>query len=171
MADDESIFLNKDYLYELVGCDELSTEEQIITEYKIKAKTLHPDKNSGDDEEFIRLNKAKEILCDKEQRKKYDFWRRSGLAIPFDAWLKTDKFNRMSFHWAPKPKKEKMIESCHKESGICNNEDDIVAAETSRKRKGDGNGCDAVAQKISPARGWERKTDDSKLNKFRNYMI
>ena len=54
MADDESIFLNKDYLYELVGCDELSTEEQIITEYKIKAKTLHPDKNSGDDEEFIR---------------------------------------------------------------------------------------------------------------------
>ena len=67
----------------------------------------------------MRLNKAKEILCDKEQRKKYDFWRRSGLAIPFDAWLKTDKFNRMSFHWAPKPKKEKMIESCHKESGIC----------------------------------------------------
>ena len=42
----------------------------------------------------MRLNKAKEILCDKEQRKKYDFWRRSGLAIPFDAWLKTDKLNQ-----------------------------------------------------------------------------
>ena len=45
-----------DYLYKLLGCDELSSEEQIIAEYKIKAKALHPDKNSGDIEttdEFI----------------------------------------------------------------------------------------------------------------------
>jgi DnaJ family protein C protein 12 len=45
-----------DYLYKLLGCDELSSEEQIIREYKIRAKALHPDKNSGDIEttnEFI----------------------------------------------------------------------------------------------------------------------
>ena len=38
---------DKDYLYKLLGCDELSSEEQIIAEYKTKAKALHPDKNSG----------------------------------------------------------------------------------------------------------------------------
>jgi DnaJ family protein C protein 12 len=45
-----------DYLYKLLGCDELSSEEQITREYKIRAKALHPDKNSGDIEttnEFI----------------------------------------------------------------------------------------------------------------------
>ena len=47
---------DKDYLYKLLGCDELSSEEQIIAEYKTKAKALHPDKNSGGvetTEEFI----------------------------------------------------------------------------------------------------------------------
>jgi DnaJ family protein C protein 12 len=39
---------HKDYLYNLLDCDELSSEEQIVTEYKIKAKALHPDKHSGD---------------------------------------------------------------------------------------------------------------------------
>lgn len=43
----ESVKIDKDYLYKLFGCDELSSEEQIITEYKIKAKALHPDKNNG----------------------------------------------------------------------------------------------------------------------------
>ena len=45
-----------DYLYKLLGCDELSSEEQITKEYKLKAKALHPDKNCGDVEttnEFI----------------------------------------------------------------------------------------------------------------------
>lgn len=31
-------------LYEILGCDELSSQEQIIAEYKIRAKALHPDK-------------------------------------------------------------------------------------------------------------------------------
>ena len=59
MADPDSSFRNKDYLYELMGCDELSTAEQIITEYKIRAKNLHPDKNSGKEEftkEFVRYS-------------------------------------------------------------------------------------------------------------------
>lgn len=37
--------LDKEYLYKLLGCVELSSDEQIITEYKIKAKASHPDKN------------------------------------------------------------------------------------------------------------------------------
>ena len=47
---------DKDYLYKFLGCDELSSEQQIIAEYKTKAKAIHPDKNSGDVEttdEFI----------------------------------------------------------------------------------------------------------------------
>ena len=58
------------------------------------------------------MTKAKEILCDKKKRKQYDSWRRSGLDISFDLWLKTDQTNHVSMHWAPIPKKKKMIESC-----------------------------------------------------------
>ncbi|CAB4009520.1 Hypothetical predicted protein, partial [Paramuricea clavata] len=60
----------------------------------------------------LRLTKAKEILCDKKKRQQYDSWRRSGLDISFDVWLKTDQSNHMSMHWAPHPKKKKMIENC-----------------------------------------------------------
>ena len=64
-----------------------------------------------------RLAKAKEILCDKKKRKQYDSWRRSGLDISFDLWLKTEQTNHVSMHWAPVPKKKKMIESCESSVG------------------------------------------------------
>lgn len=37
-------------LYELLGCDELSTKEQINAEFKQRAKKLHPDKRPEDSE-------------------------------------------------------------------------------------------------------------------------
>ena len=40
----------EDY-YSVLGCDPSSSEEQILTEYRIRAKESHPDK-MGDTEEF-----------------------------------------------------------------------------------------------------------------------
>ena len=48
---------NEDY-YAIIGCDESATVEQILVEYKIRAKSCHPDKNSHDpesQEQFQRL--------------------------------------------------------------------------------------------------------------------
>ncbi|ESN90821.1 hypothetical protein HELRODRAFT_137446, partial [Helobdella robusta] len=74
--------------YDIVGCNELSSKEQIQTEYRKKAKELHPDKNltSTSDKSFKELLKAKETLCDAEKRLTYDNWRKSGLKIPFEVW-------------------------------------------------------------------------------------
>ena len=41
--------------------------EQIITEYRLKAKQYHPDKNLNNPnatEEFVMLQVAKDVLCD-----------------------------------------------------------------------------------------------------------
>lgn len=35
--------------YKLLGCDELSTKEQINSEFKQRAKKLHPDKRPEDE--------------------------------------------------------------------------------------------------------------------------
>ncbi|XP_006620307.1 J domain-containing protein isoform X2 [Apis dorsata] len=79
----------EDY-YALLSCDESSTVEQITAEYKLLALQYHPDKNEGDKEaerKFQQLKHAKEVLCDPEQRSKYDKWRHSGIAISYKQWL------------------------------------------------------------------------------------
>lgn len=51
MEDFYDTLLNKikeDDFYALLGCDELSTTEQINAEFRQKAKLHHPDKNPGD---------------------------------------------------------------------------------------------------------------------------
>ncbi|XP_039552193.1 dnaJ homolog subfamily C member 12 isoform X2 [Passer montanus] len=78
----------EDY-YNLLGCDELSTVEQILAEYKIKALECHPDKHPGNPkavEDFQRLQQAKETLTNAESRARYDHWRRSRVAVPFQQW-------------------------------------------------------------------------------------
>ncbi|XP_063262479.1 dnaJ homolog subfamily C member 12 isoform X2 [Prinia subflava] len=86
----------EDY-YNLLGCDELSTVEQILAEYKIKALECHPDKHPGNPkavENFQRLQQAKETLTNEESRARYDHWRRS-----------------KSMHWAVQGKKDQMLEA------------------------------------------------------------
>ncbi|XP_050194655.1 dnaJ homolog subfamily C member 12 isoform X2 [Myiozetetes cayanensis] len=78
----------EDY-YNLLGCDELSTVEQILAEYKIKALECHPDKHPGNPkavESFQKLQQAKEVLTNEESRARYDYWRRSKITIPFQQW-------------------------------------------------------------------------------------
>ena len=42
-------------------------------------------------EEFVKLNKAQEVLLDAEMRSKYDQWIGSGLQISFEDWLGLEK--------------------------------------------------------------------------------
>ena len=74
---------SKDF-YAILGCDELSSTEQIQTEYKMRVLDCHPDKHPNDAnaaERFTILQHAKEVLCDTEQRANYDKWKNSGINI------------------------------------------------------------------------------------------
>uniref|UniRef100_A0A4X1TPL6 DnaJ homolog subfamily C member 12 n=1 Tax=Sus scrofa TaxID=9823 RepID=A0A4X1TPL6_PIG len=78
----------EDY-YTLLGCDELSSVEQILAEFKVRALECHPDKhpeNSKAVETFQKLQNAKEILTNEASRARYDHWRRSQISMPFQQW-------------------------------------------------------------------------------------
>ncbi|KAF6108283.1 DnaJ heat shock protein family (Hsp40) member C12 [Phyllostomus discolor] len=133
---------NEDY-YMLLGCDELSSVEQILAEFKVRALECHPDKhpeNSKADlgvkseclskipasfahissqneislprtvETFQKLQKAKEILTNEESRARYDHWRRSQIAMPFQQWEALSDSVKTSMHWAVRGKKDLMLE-------------------------------------------------------------
>ena len=51
---------NEDY-YAILGCDESATVEQILVEYKIRAKSCHPDKNSHDPESQERFQRLLQV--------------------------------------------------------------------------------------------------------------
>ncbi|CAF4124396.1 unnamed protein product [Adineta steineri] len=77
-----------DDYYAILGCDELSND-QIQAEYRVRALQLHPDKNLDDPkamERFKKLQEAKEVLCDDNQRKQYDCWRNSHITVPWKIW-------------------------------------------------------------------------------------
>ncbi|XP_004470563.1 dnaJ homolog subfamily C member 12 [Dasypus novemcinctus] len=103
---------SEDY-YILLGCDELSSVEQILAEFKIRALECHPDKhpeNSKAVETFQKLQKAKEILTNEESRARYDHWRRSQISIPFQQWEALSDSVKTSMHWAVRSKKDLMLE-------------------------------------------------------------
>lgn len=102
----------EDY-YTLLGCDELSSVEQILTEFKLRALECHPDKhpeNSKAVETFQKLQKAKDILTNDESRARYDHWRRSQVSMPFQQWEALSDSVKMSMHWAVRSKKDLMLE-------------------------------------------------------------
>lgn len=102
----------EDY-YTLLGCDELSSVEQILTEFKLRARECHPDKhpeNSKAVETFQKLQKAKDILTNDESRARYDHWRRSQVSMPFQQWEALSDTVKTSMHWAVRSKKDLMLE-------------------------------------------------------------
>lgn len=102
----------EDY-YTLLGCDELSSVEQILAEFKVRALECHPDKhpeNSKAVEMFQKLQKAKEILTNEESRARYDHWRRSQISMPFQQWEALSDSVKTSMHWAVRSKKDLMLE-------------------------------------------------------------
>ncbi|XP_021528496.1 dnaJ homolog subfamily C member 12 [Aotus nancymaae] len=106
----------EDY-YTLLGCDELSSVEQILAEFKVRALECHPDKhpeNSKAVETFQKLQKAKEILTNEESRAHYDHWRRSQISMPFQQWEALNDSVKTSMHWAVRGKKDLMLEESDK---------------------------------------------------------
>lgn len=91
-----------DDLYEIMGCQPTSTDDQIMAEYRARALTLHPDKCGPQyGKQFYRLQRAKEILLDHKRRRDYDRWRTSGLSITYRRWthLKQNGTLHGSMHW------------------------------------------------------------------------
>ncbi len=68
--------LNNDELpnyYGIIGVEKDATPEEIKKKFRELAKKTHPDKTKEDsEEEMAELNKAYEILSNKESREKYD---------------------------------------------------------------------------------------------------
>lgn len=58
-------------LYERLGLEPCATEEQIKSAHRKAVKAAHPDQG-GDEEKFLELQQAFEILIDPEKRKRYD---------------------------------------------------------------------------------------------------
>jgi molecular chaperone DnaJ len=60
--------------YKTLGISRSATPEQIKNRYRELAKKLHPDKSKGEntDETMAEINKAYEILSQKERKEKYD---------------------------------------------------------------------------------------------------
>lgn len=64
--------VKKNYcLYDILGVDKGCSDEEIKKAYRKKALKYHPD-TGGDIKIFEVINKAYEILSDKEKREKYD---------------------------------------------------------------------------------------------------
>lgn len=160
----------QDY-YGLLGCDELSSTEQILNEYKIRALACHPDKHLDNPRavaDFQKLQEAKEVLCNEAKRKNYDLWKRSGVTIPFHDWQALNDSVKTSMHWAVRNKKEPMLEASKPEA--------LVASQA-----GD---CEQDAPGIASCEDVPSSSDychrrfrfaaespSSLLQKFRNYEI
>ncbi|XP_034041382.1 dnaJ homolog subfamily C member 12 isoform X2 [Thalassophryne amazonica] len=161
----------EDY-YSLLGCDELSSTEQILNEFKIRALACHPDKNlecPSAVANFQKLQEAKEVLCDESKRKNYDLWRRSGVTIPFHDWQVLQDSVKTSMHWVVRNKKEPMLEGASAESPVSSQAeasscDDDAPSNSSYESTSTANYC------YRRFRG-TTESPPSLLQKFRNYEI
>ncbi|BFZ21852.1 hypothetical protein BsWGS_24891 [Bradybaena similaris] len=80
-----SIYAGKDF-YSLLGVDKGASVKEIRKAFKKLAISKHPDKNvdsPGAHDEFIKINRAYEVLKDEDLRKKYDQHGEEGLKDNF----------------------------------------------------------------------------------------
>ncbi|NP_001314717.1 dnaJ homolog subfamily C member 12 [Danio rerio] len=153
----------EDY-YGLLGCDELSTTEQIVNEFKVKALACHPDKHPENPkavEQFQKLQEAKEVLTDEKKRKSYDLWLRSQIKIPFGEWRALSDSVKTSMHWAVKAKKEPMLEAAEDSNPSDENTVQEKPSEASLPSS------DYWHQRFR----WAGEAPTGLLQKFRNYEI
>ncbi|XP_071829687.1 dnaJ homolog subfamily C member 12-like [Apostichopus japonicus] len=156
---------DEDDFYKVLGCDESSTMEQIMTEYKALARECHPDKRPNDPEaaeRFSKIQKAREVLGNEESRADYDKWRRSGLTIRYSTWLATHGHARMSLHWATKKKPQPALEDCSPPK----HDISFITQESYTPSLSKMGGAPFFEDF-----GWRRDTGNDMLRKFRNYQI
>ncbi|XP_060943008.1 dnaJ homolog subfamily C member 12 [Limanda limanda] len=155
----------EDY-YGLLGCDELSSTEQILNEYKIRALACHPDKQPDSPRavaDFQKLQEAKEILSNETKRRNYDLWKRSGVMISFHDWQALNDSVKTSMHWAVRGRKEPMLEASEAEKPVTPQAEDVH--------------CEQEAAGVSSSDychrrfRWAADSPSSLLQKFRNYEI
>lgn len=181
----------------LLGCDELSSVEQILAEFKVRALECHPDKhpeNSKAVETFQKLQKAKEILTNEESRARYDHWRRSQMSMPFQQWEALSDSVKTSMHWAVRGKKDLMLEESDQthtnkiENEECNEQRDIKKEQQdSTTEKMEQKESESIEKSFSPQNPdsssfsdvnclhlrfrWSGDAPSELLRKFRNYEI
>ncbi|XP_051009129.1 dnaJ homolog subfamily C member 12 [Acomys russatus] len=187
---------SEDY-YALLGCDELSSVEQILAEFKVRALECHPDKhpeNSKAVETFQKLQKAKEILTNAESRARYDHWRRSQMSMPFEQWEALADSVKTSMHWAVRSKKDLMLEGTGQAfANTVQSKDRSEQRETQRGDPDATTGKTTQKKPESPEKGispqnpdspgvsgsscgrlrfrWSGDAPSELLRKFRNYEI
>ncbi|KAL3876726.1 hypothetical protein ACJMK2_034527 [Sinanodonta woodiana] len=168
--------------YNILGCDELSSTEQIIAEYKAQVLNCHPDKHPNDPDaakRFGMLQRAKEVLSNPELRKKYDQWHGSGIAMSFQKWLGLRDSAHQSMHWAY-PKKECMIEQG--DSAVDNPPPSAAWQSTLQSSQDRSNLQEDTSNRnqlyfnieTQPRQApsiWKRDPPSDMLKKFRNYEI
>uniref|UniRef100_A0A0N4ZFY1 DnaJ homolog subfamily C member 10 n=1 Tax=Parastrongyloides trichosuri TaxID=131310 RepID=A0A0N4ZFY1_PARTI len=80
-----NFILAKDF-YDLLGVSKDADDRTIRRAFKKLAIKLHPDKNPNDEDahsNFVKINRAYEVLKDEELRKKYDQYGEEGLSDNF----------------------------------------------------------------------------------------
>ncbi|KAK7901711.1 hypothetical protein WMY93_018480 [Mugilogobius chulae] len=165
----------EDY-YGLLGCDELSSTEQILNEYKIRALACHPDKHLDNPTavtDFQKLQEAKEVLCDEEKRQNYDIWKRSGVAMTFHDWQALKDSVKTSMHWAMKTKKEPMLEPPASDlptSSQTKHQFDCVEDHVD-DQEGDSTLTEPLRDYYHMRFRWDGDSPSNLLQKFRNYEI
>ncbi|KAJ2339530.1 DnaJ sub C member 12, partial [Coemansia sp. RSA 2618] len=87
--------------YDILGCNPHSDNDQIQTEYRVRARQVHPDKSSmkaGGGNEWNQVREAYEVLSDPVSRAQYDRWRKAKLPVSFSQWRQYPHSQTM--HWS-----------------------------------------------------------------------
>ncbi|KAL5019397.1 hypothetical protein ScPMuIL_005119 [Solemya velum] len=174
----EAIFAHEkkdeDDFYFILGCNETSTPEQITTEYRARVLDCHPDKHPEDPTAGGRcavLQRAKDVLTDPTERKKYDQWRNSGIAISYSDWCAHRSAIHTSMHWATK-KTKPMLNSCEENHhGAEKNPSDAPTHYTVKPKPVDRHSFLDGIRLVEGNSMWERDRASTALKKFRNYEI
>nr|XP_022316215.1 J domain-containing protein-like [Crassostrea virginica]XP_022318901.1 J domain-containing protein-like [Crassostrea virginica] len=159
-----------DDFYNILGCSEHSTTEQIQTEYKARVLDHHPDKNPDDPhaaQRFSKLSQAKDILTDPEKRKAYDVWRNSGITVSFEKWQALREATKTTLHWAsvkPQPTIQSQEHQPDPERPSSSDHTDFSPFQSTDPIR-------HAAVYDSQKFNWERDPPSDILKKFRNYEI
>ncbi|KAF5304253.1 hypothetical protein FQA39_LY09780 [Lamprigera yunnana] len=154
--------------YAILGCDENSTVEQIVAEYKVRALQFHPDKNAGNaeaQEKFQKLQEAKDTLCDPVKKLNYDKWKNSGISISYKQWLGMKEHVHQSMHWSTPKTKDRMLP----DSGGSSGPSSLGAGVSPAHRRASEGGANLHYGGRSSA--WGNEAPSEIVNKFRNYEI